>query len=44
MIRTTGSMRFAAMLINTARGAIMNTQHVTEALENGKKEYPGTDV
>jgi D-lactate dehydrogenase len=37
-------MKQGVMLINTARGAIMNTQHVIEALESGKLGYLGTDV
>ena len=32
------------MLINTARGAVINTEHVIEALENGKIGYLGLDV
>lgn len=37
-------MKQGVMLINTARGAVMNTEHVIEALENGKIGYLGTDV
>jgi len=39
-----GEMKQDVMLINTARGAVMNTQHVIEALERGKIGYLGTDV
>ncbi len=39
-----GSMRAGVMLINTARGAIVDTQAVIEALEAGKIGYYGTDV
>lgn len=37
-------MKHGVMLINTARGALMNTQYVIEALESGKIGYLGTDV
>lgn len=37
-------MKPGVMLINTARGAVMNTGHVIEALENGKIGYLGMDV
>lgn len=37
-------MKRGVMLIKTTRGTIMNTQHVIEALENGKIGYLGTDV
>lgn len=37
-------MKPAVMLINTARGAVINTEHVLEALENGKIGYLGLDV
>jgi len=37
-------MKQGVMIINTARGAVMNTQHVIEALESGKIGYLGTDV
>lgn len=41
---TIGEMKQGVMLINAARGAVMNTQHVIEALESGKIGYLGTDV
>lgn len=37
-------MKPGVMLINTARGAVMNTEHVIDALENGKISYLGMDV
>ena len=37
-------MKPGVMLINTARGAVINTEHVIEALENGKIGYLGLDV
>ena len=37
-------MKPSVMLINTARGAIMNTADVIDALETGKIGYLGTDV
>ena len=37
-------MKLGVMLINTARGAVINTEHVIEALENGKIGYLGMDV
>jgi D-lactate dehydrogenase len=37
-------MKTGVMLINTARGAVINTEHVIEALENGKIGYLGLDV
>lgn len=37
-------MKQGVMLINTARGAVMNTQHVIEGLESGKIGYLGADV
>lgn len=37
-------MKPDVMLINTARGAVLNTEHVIEALENGKIGYLGLDV
>ncbi len=40
----TDEMKQGVMLINTARGAVMNTQHIIEALESGKIGYLGTDV
>ncbi|MGK2863272.1 MAG: 2-hydroxyacid dehydrogenase [Chitinophagaceae bacterium] len=39
-----GVMKHGVMLINTARGAIMNTAHIIEALESGKIGYLGMDV
>lgn len=38
------TMKPGVMLINTARGAVINTEHVIEALENGKIGYLGLDV
>jgi D-lactate dehydrogenase len=37
-------MKPGVMLINTARGAVINTEYVIEALENGKIGYLGIDV
>jgi len=37
-------MKPGVMLINTARGAVINTEQVIEALENGKIGYLGLDV
>lgn len=37
-------MKHGVMLINTARGAVINTEHVIEALNNGKIGYLGLDV
>jgi D-lactate dehydrogenase len=37
-------MKQGVMLINTARGAIINTQDVIEALDTGKIKYLGIDV
>jgi D-lactate dehydrogenase len=37
-------MKPGVMLINTARGAVINTEHVIDALENGKIGYLGIDV
>jgi D-lactate dehydrogenase len=37
-------MKPGVMLINTARGAVINTEHVLEALDNGKIGYLGLDV
>ena len=37
-------MKPGVMLINTARGAVINTEHIIEALENGKIGYLGLDV
>lgn len=41
---TIAEMKQGVMIINTARGAVMNTQHIIEALESGKIGYLGTDV
>ncbi len=41
---TLAHMRDGAMLINTSRGALINTQDVTEALKSGKIGYLGLDV
>jgi D-lactate dehydrogenase len=41
---TIDEMKPGIMLINTARGAVINTEHVIEALENGKIGYLGLDV
>lgn len=41
---TINEMKPGVMLINTARRAIMNTEHVIEALESGKIGYLGADV
>ena len=37
-------MKAGVMLINTARGGVINTDHVLEALESGKIGYLGLDV
>ena len=37
-------MKRGVMLINTARGGIVNTKDVLDAIENGKIGYFGTDV
>lgn len=37
-------MKAGVMLINTARGAVINTDQVLEALDNGKIGYLGLDV
>lgn len=37
-------MKTGVMLINTSRGAVINTEHIIEALENGKIGYLGLDV
>jgi D-lactate dehydrogenase len=37
-------MKQGVILINTARGAVMNTEHVLEALENGRIGSLGMDV
>ena len=37
-------MKKGVMLINTARGAVINTEHVIEALDSGKIGYLGLDV
>lgn len=39
-----GAMKPGVMLINTARGAIIDTKQVIEALEKGKLAYLGMDV
>jgi D-lactate dehydrogenase len=41
---TIDEMKPGIMLINTARGAVINTEHIIEALENGKIGYLGLDV
>ncbi|HEY8783526.1 MAG TPA: 2-hydroxyacid dehydrogenase [Mucilaginibacter sp.] len=41
---TLDQMKNGVMLINTARGALINTKHVLTALENGKVGYLGLDV
>ncbi len=38
------TMKPGVMLINTARGAVINTEHVMEALDSGKIGYLGMDV
>ena len=38
------TMKPGVMLINTARGAVINTAHIIEALDNGKIGYLGLDV
>ena len=42
--KTIAEMKPGVMLINTARGAVMKTQDVIEALENSKIGYLGIDV
>lgn len=37
-------MKKGVMLINTSRGAVINTHHAIEALKNGKLGYLGIDV
>lgn len=37
-------MKPGVMLINTSRGAVINTQHAVEALKSGKLGYLGIDV
>jgi D-lactate dehydrogenase len=37
-------MKPGVMLINTGRGAVINTEHIMEALDNGKIGYLGLDV
>lgn len=37
-------MKPGVMLINTSRGAVINTEHVLEAVETGKIGYLGLDV
>jgi D-lactate dehydrogenase len=41
---TLGQMRKGVMLINTSRGALVNTKDVLEALDSGKLGYLGIDV
>lgn len=41
---TIALMKDGVMLINTARGAVLNTAHVLDALNNGKIGYLGMDV
>jgi len=41
---TLDQMKFGVMLINTSRGALINTKHLLAALENGKIGYLGLDV
>jgi D-lactate dehydrogenase len=41
---TLGFMKKGAMLINTSRGALVNTKDVISALKNGKLGYLGLDV
>ncbi|MDZ4794056.1 MAG: 2-hydroxyacid dehydrogenase [Bacteroidota bacterium] len=38
------TMKPGVMLINTARGAVINTEHVIEALDSGKIGHLGLDV
>ncbi|MEJ6980049.1 2-hydroxyacid dehydrogenase [Pedobacter sp. P351] len=37
-------MKTGVMIINTSRGAVINTEHIIVALENGKIGYLGLDV
>ena len=41
---TLAQMRHGVMLINTSRGALIDTQDVTEALKSGKIGHLGLDV
>jgi len=41
---TFDQMKDGVMLINTSRGALINTKHLLTALENGKIGYLGLDV
>ena len=41
---TLGNMKHGAMLINTSRGALVDTKAVINALKNGKLGYLGLDV
>jgi len=41
---TLDQMKNGVMLINTSRGALINTKHLVEALQNGKIGYLGLDV
>ena len=38
------TMKPGVMLINTARGAVINTEHIIESLDNAKIGYLGLDV
>ena len=38
------AMKPSVMLINTARGSVINTEHVMEAIDSGKVGYLGMDV
>lgn len=42
--QTIGMMKPGVMLINTSRGALINTAHVVKALKNGRIGYLGLDV
>jgi D-lactate dehydrogenase len=42
--KSIGLMQNGVMLINTSRGAMVNTKDVIEALQNGKIGYYGADV
>jgi hypothetical protein len=39
-----GQMKYGVMLINTGRGALIDTQAVIEALKSGRVGYLGLDV
>ena len=41
---TLSKMKTGVMLINTSRGAVINSQHAIEALKTGKLGYLGIDV